>query len=171
MTMDEAAIPTVDWRDLSRDREACFRSLEHALSSLAAQEDGGANGKCMVIDTEGAFRPERLQPIAERFGLAADAVLETVTIARAFTSEHQARITPDTLTPHIQMKRRGACVTMIRICSDSLSITTPNFRCPRTAPDAPDATALRAPAAAPVERAAAGLVSDTKQRTPPAVAV
>ena len=67
------------------------RSLEPGLSSLAAQEDGGANGKCMVIDTEGAFRPERLQPIAERFGLDADAVLENVTIARAFTSEHQAR--------------------------------------------------------------------------------
>ena len=67
------------------------RSLEPALSSLVAQEDGGANGKCMVIDTEGAFRPERLQPIAERFGLDADAVLENVTIARAFTSEHQAR--------------------------------------------------------------------------------
>eukprot|EP01045_Picozoa_sp_COSAG04_P017918 COSAG04_NODE_1621_length_6101_cov_11.014750_7_plen_245_part_00 len=77
------------------------RSLEHALSSPAAQEDGGANGKCMVIDTEGAFRPERLQPIAERFGLDADAVLENVTIARAFTSEHQARHlrTPYALRP------------------------------------------------------------------------
>ena len=77
------------------------RSLEHALSSLVAQEDGGANGKCMVIDTEGAFRPERLQPIAERFGLDADAVLENVTIARAFTSEHQARHlrTPYALRP------------------------------------------------------------------------
>mmetsp|Transcript_19536 Transcript_19536/g.27481 ORF Transcript_19536/g.27481 Transcript_19536/m.27481 type:complete len:119 (+) Transcript_19536:1174-1530(+) len=31
--------------------------------------DGGAEGKAMYIDTEGSFRPQRLQKIAERFGL------------------------------------------------------------------------------------------------------
>ena len=29
-------------------------------------EQGGAEGKAMYIDTEGTFRPERLQEIAER---------------------------------------------------------------------------------------------------------
>ena len=72
----------------------------------------------MVIDTEGAFRPERLQPIAERFGLDADAVLENVTIARAFTSEHQARHlrTPHaprpalTSTPYHGKRRRSSWI-------------------------------------------------------------
>jgi meiotic recombination protein DMC1 len=53
---------------------------------------GGANGKVLVIDTEGAFRPERLAPIAERYGLDVDAVLENVTYVRAFTSEHQMEL-------------------------------------------------------------------------------
>lgn len=30
------------------------------------------------IDTEGTFRPERIRPIAERFNLDADAVLDNV---------------------------------------------------------------------------------------------
>ena len=30
------------------------------------------------IDTEGTFRPERIRPIAARFGLDADAVLDNV---------------------------------------------------------------------------------------------
>lgn len=34
------------------------------------------------IDTEGTFRPERIKPIAERFGLDPDAVLENITVAR-----------------------------------------------------------------------------------------
>ena len=30
---------------------------------------GGAEGKCLYIDTEGTFRPERLLAVAERFGM------------------------------------------------------------------------------------------------------
>ena len=30
---------------------------------------GGAEGKCLYIDTEGTFRPERLLAVAERYGL------------------------------------------------------------------------------------------------------
>ena len=32
-------------------------------------KDGGGAGMAMYIDCEGTFRPERLVPIAERFGL------------------------------------------------------------------------------------------------------
>ena len=31
---------------------------------------GGGEGKCMYIDTEGTFRPERLVAIGERFGMS-----------------------------------------------------------------------------------------------------
>lgn len=34
-----------------------------------AVKDGGGAGMAMYIDTEGTFRPERLIPIAQRFGL------------------------------------------------------------------------------------------------------
>lgn len=40
-------------------------------------------------DTEGTFRPERIRPIAERFGLDADAVLDNILYARAHTHEQQ----------------------------------------------------------------------------------
>uniref|UniRef100_A0A0D3HI66 RecA family profile 1 domain-containing protein n=1 Tax=Oryza barthii TaxID=65489 RepID=A0A0D3HI66_9ORYZ len=38
----------------------------------------GGNGKVAYIDTEGTFRPERIVPIAERFGMDANAVLDNI---------------------------------------------------------------------------------------------
>eukprot|EP00850_Spirogloea_muscicola_P010868 SM000065S20217 [mRNA] locus=s65:329172:331881:- [translate_table: standard] len=49
----------------------------------------GGNGKVAYVDTEGTFRPERIVPIAERFGLDASAVLDNIVYARAYTHEHQ----------------------------------------------------------------------------------
>jgi DNA repair protein RAD51 len=45
---------------------------------------GRPGGKCLYIDTEGTFRPERLSEIAKRFELDADEVLENVSFARAY---------------------------------------------------------------------------------------
>jgi len=45
--------------------------------------EGGAEGKAIYIDTEGSFRPKRLQDIAERFGLDPATALENVAYARA----------------------------------------------------------------------------------------
>lgn len=50
---------------------------------------GGAAGKVAYIDAEGTFRPDRIRPIAARFGLDADAVLDNILHARAFTFEQQ----------------------------------------------------------------------------------
>lgn len=41
------------------------------------------------IDTENTFRPERIVPIAQRFGLDSDAVLNNIAVARAYTHESQ----------------------------------------------------------------------------------
>ncbi|KAK2980656.1 hypothetical protein RJ640_011464 [Escallonia rubra] len=49
----------------------------------------GGNGKVAYIDTEGTFRPDRIVPIAERFGMDAGAVLDNIIYARAYTYEHQ----------------------------------------------------------------------------------
>jgi DNA repair protein RAD51 len=45
-----------------------------------AVSEGGAEGKAIYIDTEGSFRPARLQAIAERFGLDPAVALENGTI-------------------------------------------------------------------------------------------
>ncbi|ELR23550.1 meiotic recombinase Dmc1, putative [Acanthamoeba castellanii str. Neff] len=52
----------------------------------------GGNGKVAYIDTEGTFRPERIKPIAERFGLDPMAALDNIVYARAFTHEHQLEL-------------------------------------------------------------------------------
>ncbi|XP_073029526.1 meiotic recombination protein DMC1 homolog isoform X2 [Primulina eburnea] len=49
----------------------------------------GGNGKVAYIDTEGTFRPDRILPIAERFGMDPGAVLDNIIYARAYTYEHQ----------------------------------------------------------------------------------
>ena len=47
------------------------------------------SGKVIYIDTEGTFRPERIAPIAERFGLDVSSVLDNIIYARAHTHEQQ----------------------------------------------------------------------------------
>ena len=50
-------------------------------------KDGGGAGMAMYIDTEGTFRPERLVPIAERYGLDAQQVMDNVAFARAHSTD------------------------------------------------------------------------------------
>lgn len=52
-------------------------------------ESGGANGKCVFIDTEGTFRPSRINQIAEGIGANPEKVLKNIFVARAFNSDHQ----------------------------------------------------------------------------------
>jgi DNA repair protein RAD51 len=53
---------------------------------------GGAEAKCIYIDTEGTFRPERLIAVAERYNINGDCVLDNVATARAYTSDHQTKL-------------------------------------------------------------------------------
>ncbi|XP_019173889.1 PREDICTED: meiotic recombination protein DMC1 homolog [Ipomoea nil] len=72
-----------------------FRSgktqLAHTLcvSTQLPTSMKGGNGKVAYIGTEGTFRPDRILPIAERFGMDAGAVLDNIIYARAYTYEHQ----------------------------------------------------------------------------------
>lgn len=50
---------------------------------------GGGEGKCLYIDTEGTFRPERLLDVANRYGLTGSDVLDNVAYARAYNTDHQ----------------------------------------------------------------------------------
>ena len=56
------------------------------------KSNGGGEGKAIYIDTEGTFRPEKLAPIAERFGLDPKEVIENVFYARAYNSDHQNKL-------------------------------------------------------------------------------
>jgi len=53
---------------------------------------GGAEGRCLWIDTEGTFRPERLLQIAARFGMDGEKVLDQVSYARCYNTDHQMRL-------------------------------------------------------------------------------
>lgn len=60
-----------------------------AVTCQLPVENGGGNGKCLYIDTEGTFRTERFIPIAERLGLDPETVMENISYARAYNSDHQ----------------------------------------------------------------------------------
>lgn len=53
---------------------------------------GGGEGRCLYIDTEGTFRPERIVQTAERYGLNGEQVLDNVAYARAYNSDHQLQL-------------------------------------------------------------------------------
>ncbi|GAA5976707.1 hypothetical protein JCM11641_005667 [Rhodosporidiobolus odoratus] len=52
----------------------------------------GGEGKCLYIDTEGTFRPERLLAISERYGMNGEDVLDNVAYARAYNADHQSQL-------------------------------------------------------------------------------
>lgn len=55
-------------------------------------ENGGAEGKCLYIDTEGCFRPERFLSIAERYQMDKQSVLDNISHARAYNTDHQTQL-------------------------------------------------------------------------------
>ncbi|KAL3285536.1 hypothetical protein HHI36_000067 [Cryptolaemus montrouzieri] len=55
-------------------------------------ERGGGEGKCLFIDTEGTFRPERLPAIAERFKMNPPEVLDNISYARCYNTDHQTQL-------------------------------------------------------------------------------
>uniref|UniRef100_A0A1B6LH26 Meiotic recombination protein DMC1/LIM15 homolog n=1 Tax=Graphocephala atropunctata TaxID=36148 RepID=A0A1B6LH26_9HEMI len=64
--------------------------LSHTLCVTAQIPSGNySGGKVIFLDTENTFRPDRLRPIAQRFNLNEEAVLDNILYARAYTSEHQ----------------------------------------------------------------------------------
>jgi DNA repair protein RadA len=60
-----------------------------AVNVQLPKEQGGAEGKAVIIDTEGTFRPERIKQIAGGVGASPEKVLKNILVARAFNSDHQ----------------------------------------------------------------------------------
>ena len=68
--------------------------LAHTLcvtSQLSFHMHGG-QGKIIYLDTEGNFRPERIEAIAERFGLDTEQTLDNIIICRIFSHEEQMEV-------------------------------------------------------------------------------
>ncbi|KAK7070461.1 recombinase rad51 [Halocaridina rubra] len=63
-----------------------------AVTCQLPLEMGGGEGKCLYIDTEGTFRPERLLAVADKFGLDGSQVLDNIACARAYNSDHQTQL-------------------------------------------------------------------------------
>ncbi|KAK4517184.1 uncharacterized protein ATC70_000516 [Mucor velutinosus] len=63
-----------------------------AVSCQLSMEQGGAEGKCLYIDTEGTFRSSRILSIAARFGLDAEICLDNIAYARAYNTDHQTSL-------------------------------------------------------------------------------
>lgn len=60
-----------------------------AVNVQLPKEKGGLGGKAIFIDTEGTFRPERIQQMAEAAGVDPKKALENILVARAYNSDHQ----------------------------------------------------------------------------------
>ena len=58
------------------------------VSSFLPEAHGGAEGMALFIDTEGSFRPSRIEAIAERFQLETAFILEHVMYRRAYTTDN-----------------------------------------------------------------------------------
>jgi DNA repair protein RAD51 len=56
------------------------------------KHEGGGAGKALYIDTEGTFRPEKLESIAQRYNLDPEEVINNVFYARAYNSDHQNKL-------------------------------------------------------------------------------
>lgn len=52
----------------------------------------GGEGKCLWIDTENTFRPERIVSIAKRFNLKPSDCLDNIAYARAYNTDHQTEL-------------------------------------------------------------------------------
>jgi len=66
--------------------------LTLAVTCQLPISQGGAEGRCLYIDTEGTFRPERLLAICERYKMVPSEVLENVAFARAYNTDHQSSL-------------------------------------------------------------------------------
>ncbi|RLJ00734.1 MAG: DNA repair and recombination protein RadA [Candidatus Aenigmatarchaeota archaeon] len=64
-------------------------ALQLAVNVQLPVEQGGLEKGCVFIDTEGTFRPERIEQMARALDLDPKKVMENIYVARAYNSDHQ----------------------------------------------------------------------------------
>lgn len=80
------------------------------VTSQLPYEMGGGEGKAMYIDTEGTFRPKRIEQIAEKYGLSGEDVLNNIAYARAHNTDHQMKLLQD--AAHMLAENRFSLVVV-----------------------------------------------------------
>lgn len=60
-----------------------------AVNVQLEPDKGGIAAGCLYIDTEGTFRPERIEQMAKALGLDPSKTLQNIMVARAYNSDHQ----------------------------------------------------------------------------------
>jgi RecA/RadA recombinase len=65
--------------------------LQCITAQLPSEDGAYKGGKVVYIDTEGAFRPERLEPICDRFNVEYRDALDNVIYARVHNSDQLVR--------------------------------------------------------------------------------
>lgn len=83
----------------------------------------------VYLDTEGNFRPTRIESIAERFGLDANETLENIIVARVYNHEQQIeRARVRTTTAILEISEHVFYVARrIKNCPPSPHGTWPSF--------------------------------------------
>lgn len=81
-----------------------------AVTCQLPMDIGGGEGKCLYIDTEGTFRPERLISIAERFKMSPQDALDNVACARAYNTDHQTKLL---ITASAMMTEARYCLIIV----------------------------------------------------------
>jgi len=64
-------------------------AMQLAVNVQLPVEKGGLGGKCLYIDSEHTFRPERVLQMAENMGVDGNDALKNIIIARAYSSDDQ----------------------------------------------------------------------------------
>lgn len=86
-------------------------------------EQSGGEGKCMYIDTEGTFRPERLLAVAQRYGMDGAAVLDNVAYARAYNTDHQTQLLVQACAMMAESRYAvNYCIKYISLCTNKKNI-------------------------------------------------
>ena len=81
-----------------------------AVSSQLPVEYGGINGLVLWIDTQSTFRSERIGHIADRFELDSQCLLQNITIATAYTVDHQIELLKEARRIMIESDRKYGLV-------------------------------------------------------------
>ena len=91
-----------------------------AINVQLPKDQGGLEGSCVYIDTEGTFRPERIVQICENRGLDPDKILENIFVIRAYNVDHQIYFVEHELPKFIEEKKeQGINIKLIVV--DSLT--------------------------------------------------
>lgn len=64
-----------------------------AINVQLPKDQGGLDGACLFIDTEGTFRPGRIKQMAEALKLDPEKILKKIYVARAYNSDHEIFLT------------------------------------------------------------------------------